>query len=324
MPGPSRPTRWWRRATGGAVLAAAATLLTSGCALVPPSAQDQASAGSSGSAANRTIDVVAAESVWGSLAQQLGGDRVRVRSIIANPDADPHDYEPTVADATAMARARLVIDNGIGYDSWAGKLADVDPVDGRTVLTVGDVVGVADGGNPHRWYSPTDVRTVIDRITAAYQALDPPAAPTFAARHETVLRTDLAEYFDLVAQLRASYEGTPVGASESIVSPLAEALGLRVLTPASFLSAVSEGSDPTAADKAAVDAQLAGRRIKVYLYNSQNATPDVQRQVDAARAAGIPVVTVTETLTPPGASFQQWQVTQLKALAAALARGTGA
>jgi zinc/manganese transport system substrate-binding protein len=61
----------------------------------------------------------------------------------------------------------------------------------------------------------------------------------------------------------------------------------------------------------------------VYVYNSQNATPDIQRQIDEAGAAGIPVSTVTETLVPAGATFQAWQVEQLQALAAALHRGTG-
>jgi len=246
-----------------------------------------------------------------------------VTDIIDNPDADPHDYEPTAADARAMAAANLVITNGIGYDAWAGKLVAADPAPGRTVLTVGDLVGVKEGGNPHRWYSPADVRTVIDRITAGYEALDPASSAAFDALHEQVVSTDLKEYFDLVARIRSTYAGTPIGASESIVSPLAEATGLTLLTPASFLAAISEGSDPTPADKATVDAQITGKKIKVYVYNSQNATPDVQRQVDAAKAAGIPLVTVTETLTPAGASFQEWQVAQLKALAAALAAATG-
>jgi zinc/manganese transport system substrate-binding protein len=104
---------------------------------------------------------------------------------------------------------------------------------------------------------------------------------------------------------------------------MAEALGLQLVTPASFLNAISEGSDPTAADKATVDQQIATKAIKVFVFNSQNSTPDVRRLADSAKANGIAVTTVTETLTPKGATFQAWQTAQLEALAAALAAAAG-
>lgn len=287
----------------------------SACATTP------ATTGQSGSPA--VIAVVAAENFWGSLAAQLGGDHVKVTSIINSPDADPHDYEPTAGDGREIAAARLAIVNGVGYDTWAGKLAAANPSPDRTDLTVGDLVGAKDGDNPHRWYNPDDVRTVIDRITADYKKIDPAAAAFFDARHDTVLTTNLKTYFDTIAEIKAGYAGTPVGASESIFAMLAPAAGLDLRTPASFLKAISEGTDPTAADKATVDAQIKGRQIKVYVYNSQNATPDIQAQVKQATALGIPVTTITETLTPAGASFQQWQVAQLDALRTALARAAG-
>ena len=138
-----------------------------------------------------------------------------------------------------------------------------------------------------------------------------------------MLSTNLKAYFDVINEIKSSFAGTPVGASESIFAMMAPALGLNLLTPAGFLTAISEGNDPSAADKATIDAQIANKQIKVYVYNSQNATPDVQAQVDAARAKGIPVTTITETLTPAGASFQDWQVAQLTALKQALAQATG-
>src|SRR6266511_411638 len=63
-----------------------------------------------------SLQVVAAESSWGGIASQLGGDRVHVTSVITSPATDPHDYEPTASDARTMAGARMVIVNGIGYD----------------------------------------------------------------------------------------------------------------------------------------------------------------------------------------------------------------
>lgn len=300
----------------GLVLVAACLALTAACSTAPAS-------GSPDSGGSHTrITVVAAENFWGSIAGQLGGDHVTVTSIITNPETDPHDYEPTPADARTVASAGFVIVNGIGYDPWASKLLSADPADGRTVLTVGDVVGVQQGGNPHRWYSPTDVHRVIDRITADYQRVDPADASYFAAQRQKFDTQGLAQYDRLISDIKAKYAGTPIGASESIVTPLAEGLGLRLLTPESFLDAISEGSDPTAADKTTIDGQIEHHLIKIYVYNSQNATPDVQAQVAEAKAAGIPVATVTETLDPATATFQDWQVRQLRGIEAALARGT--
>ena len=114
-----------------------------------------------------------------------------------------------------------------------------------------------------------------------------------------------------------------MGASESIFALMAPPLGLDLLTPPSFLTAISEGTEPTAADKATIDRQIRSGEIKVYVYNSQNATPDIQRQIDESRSAGIPVATITETLVPASASFEAWQVRELQGLSAALAQATG-
>jgi zinc/manganese transport system substrate-binding protein len=301
-------------------LAALAALTATACATSPAAG---AKGDGKGPARGKVIQVVAAENFWGSIASQLGGDHVSVTSIIANPDADPHDYEPTAADARTVAGARYTVVNGAGYDAWAGRLLSANPSAGRTDLAVGPLVGIQPGGNPHRWYSPANVHQVIDRITADYKKLDPADAADFDTLRTTFETRTLAPYNQLIATIRRTYAGTPIGASESIVSPLADELGLTVLTPSAFLSAISEGTDPTAHDKALVDRQITGEQIKVYVFNSQNATPDVRRQVEEARAAGIPVTTVTETLTPAGASFQDWQVRQLQDLRRALAAATG-
>jgi zinc/manganese transport system substrate-binding protein len=216
-----------------------------------------------------------------------------------------------------------VIVNGIGYDPWTQKLIAANPVSGRIVLNVGDLLGVKAGGNPHRWYSPGNVQRVIGEIVRDYRKLDPTDADYFAQQRSRFERPGLARYKQLIATIRGKYRGIPVGASESIFAPLAQALGLRLLTPPSYLNAISEGTEPTAADKTTIDDQIAARRIKVWVYNSQNSTPDVKRITDAARKKGIRITTITETLMPPSASFQAWQSRQLESLAAALAKATG-
>jgi len=273
--------------------------------------------GSSGS--NGKLQVVAAENFWGSLAAQLGGDRVQVTSIITNPDTDPHDYEPTAADARLIATARLVIENGIGYDPWADRLVAANAGGGPGVLTVGDLLGIAPGGNPHQWYSPTSVERVVAAISAEYGKLDPDHASYYAAQKDHLETVSLSAYHHLVDQIRSSYGGVAVGASESIFAPMAAALGLNLITPEAFLDAVSEGADPSPADKATAEEQIRTHAIRVFVDNGQNATPDVQRLLDQARTAGIPVVCVTGTLVPATASFQDWQVRELQSLASALA-----
>ena len=278
---------------------------------------------SSDGAGGGKLRVVAAENFWGSIASQLGGDLVQVQSIVSNPNADPHDYEPTAEDARAFASAQIVIENGIGYDPWAQKLLEANPVTGRIVVDVGDVVGVQPGGNPHQWYSPDSVRAVIDAIDAAYVKRQPSSSAELAKLKTTFETVTLKPYFSLIASIRSRYAGTPVGASESIFEPMASALGLKLLTPPSFLEAVSEGTEPTAADLTEIHRQISSHEIDVYVYNSQNAIPDIQRQIEECRANGIPVSTVTETLVPAGVTFQAWQKSELHRLEAALSKAVG-
>jgi zinc/manganese transport system substrate-binding protein len=287
----------------------------SACATTPP--------GGAPAGAGAAIPVAASTNVWGSLLTQLGGDQVRETSIINSPDVDPHDYEPTPADGRIIADAKLFVSNGVGYDPWAQRALAASPDPNRVVVEVGQLTGTPADGNPHRWYSPSDVIKVADGITEALKKVDPSRATYFDDRRRTFETTGLAQYHQLITEIKNSYAGVPIGASESIVSPLADALGLRMLTPPTFLKDISEGVDPSAADKTAIDSQIAGRQLKVYVVNSQNSTPDVSAQVDAAKRAGIPVVSVTETLAPQGATFQDWQSRQLEELRDALRGGVG-
>jgi zinc/manganese transport system substrate-binding protein len=267
--------------------------------------------------------VVAAENFWGSIAAQLGGSKVEVKSIIVDPATDPHSYEPTAEDARTMAGARMAIVNGVGYDSWATKLLEADAGEGKVVLDVGSLLGLHSGENPHRWYFPADVYKVIDAIAADYERLDPGDASYFAARKRAFEAVGLRRYDELRRQIRVRYEGVKVGYSESIFQGLGEDLGLRLITPYSFVKAIAEGNEVTAQDKLTVDEQAEKREIAVWVFNSQNVTPDIQRVNEIARARHIPIATVTETLSPAGSTFEQWQVSQLEGLARALHEATG-
>jgi zinc/manganese transport system substrate-binding protein len=296
------------------VLLVGAGLLVAGCG--------GTAASSNGSSAGK-LRVVAAENFWGSIAAQLGGSKVALSSVIVNPNTDPHSYEPTASDGVAMARSQMAIVNGIGYDAWATKLLAANPSSARVVLNVGSLLGLKEGDNPHQWYSPSSVQRVIRQIIADYKRLDPKDAAYFDRQRAAFETQDLAEYNRLRGEIRARYAGVPVGYSESIFQPLGQDLGLTLLTPYSFAKAIAEGTDVSAADKQTVDRQAEGRAIEVWVYNSQNATPDVQRVNQLARAANIPITTITETLSPASATFEQWQEAEISSLLQALHQATG-
>jgi zinc/manganese transport system substrate-binding protein len=296
------------------VVAAAASLALTACG--------SSGSGTTSPASSRVIKIVAAENFWGSMASQIGGKNVAVTNIINSPDADPHDYEPTPADGRSIAAADVVIVNGVGYDAWADKLLAASPGK-RTVIDIGDLVGAKAGDNPHRWYNPSNVQTFVKTLTADLKKLDPSRSSAFDTGLKTFQDQGLATYNGLIADIKSKYAGTPVGASESIFAMLAPSLGLNLITPSTFLKAISEGTDVTAADKSTIDQQIKTKQIKIYVYNSQNATPDIQEQLKECKAAGIPTATITETLTPATASYQEWQSAQLKGIESALAQAAG-
>lgn len=298
----------WRRLAGALIL-----LPLAGCGL-------NGSSNSSGtpSCPSGKLAVMAAENFWGSIASQIGGDKTCVRSVIVNPDTDPHAYEAKPADARLIANSRYFIVNGAGYDPWAPKLVAANPAPGRTVMTVSDLLGKKEGDNPHFWYSPDHVDRVIDKITSDLDAIDPQDAAFFDQQKAQYKTIALNDYTATLSTIKQKYRGTPVGATESIFVYIADYTGLKLLTPPDYMKAISEGTDPGAADKATVEQQISSKAIKVLVFNSQNSTKDVVAQVNKAKAQKIPVAEVTETLAPAGATFQEWQTKQLKGLLAAL------
>lgn len=269
------------------------------------------------------VSVVAAENFWGSIAKQIAGDKADAQSIITNPAQDPHSYEPTAQDARMMAMSGLAIVNGIGYDPWAPKLLAANPDSARIVLTVGGLLGLHEGDNPHRWYDPADVEAVANKIATDLEKLDPKHSADYARQLATFQTEDLAHYHALIAQIKSRYTGVPVGASESVFALQAPALGLNLITPYSFMKAISEGTEVSPQDTITTEDQITRHEIKVWVYNSQNETPEIQRLNSLAQQNQIPIATVTETLSPQTDTFEQWQVAQLEGIERALHQATG-
>jgi zinc/manganese transport system substrate-binding protein len=272
-----------------------------------------------GAGSGNTLQVIAGENFWGTIAAQLGGSHVSVTSIVSNPNTDPHEYESSATDARAFATADYVVLNGAGYDAWAGKLLSANPNRNRMVFTVADLLNKKPGDNPHFWYNPDWVDTVADKITADYRALDSADAAYFTQQREA-LATALKPYHDAIAQIHAGSSGVPVGSTESIFVYMAQALGLNLISPPEFMQAISEGIDPPAQTVAQFQDQISHRQIKVLIYNTQTSTPITDNLKQMATRNGIPVVGISETVQPATATFQDWQTKQLAALKAALSR----
>jgi zinc/manganese transport system substrate-binding protein len=267
----------------------------------------------------KTLQVIAGENFWGSIAAQLGGSRVEVTSIVTNPNTDPHEYESSATDARAFATADYVILNGAGYDDWGQKLLSANPSSSRKVFTVADLLNKKAGDNPHFWYNPDWVDRVADRITADYQALDSADSAYFGQQREA-FRNALKPYHDAIARIRSSFTGVPVGSTESIFVYMAQALGVNLISPPEFMQAISEGTDPPAQTVAEFQNQVSHRLIKVLIYNAQTSTPITENLKQLAAKDSIPVVGISETVEPSTDSFQAWQTAQLASLQAALSR----
>jgi zinc/manganese transport system substrate-binding protein len=263
-----------------------------------------------GSSRSGAVDVVASTNVYGDLARQLGGPHVAVTSVLSDPNADPHLFEPTIRDGLEVAKADVLIENGAGYDTFMDDLAGAAPSDSRVTVDAADVLGVGDG-NPHVWYDLPRVPKIARAITGAFVRVDAPHAADYRSR----LRRFTSS---LGAFARVGVPpNRPVAYTEPVPEYLVEALHLRNLAPTAFTRAIENGTEPSPKAVAEMEALLRERRVDALLYNSQAVSPITQRLRSLADAHGVAVVPVTETL-PRGLTYQQWQLRQLRALREAL------
>jgi zinc/manganese transport system substrate-binding protein len=267
------------------------------------------------------VPVVAAENFWGNIASQLGGRAVSVTSLITNPNADPHLFETDAADAAKLAQAKVVIENGVNYDTWMRSLLSADS--GHPgIVTAANVLHIGGSDpNPHLWYDIPAVPRVAAAISAALTKADPGQAATFQAN---LVRFDasLQPLTTTLAAIRSRYANAPVAYTERVPGYALAAAHLDVRTPPGFARAVEDGTDPGPADTLAMQQLLTGHHIDALLYNVQTVTPVTSQIRTLARQNGIPVVGVSETMPSGAADYQQWQEAQLTALRRAL--GTSA
>ncbi|CAM4410762.1 MAG: Manganese ABC transporter substrate-binding lipoprotein [Legionellaceae bacterium] len=259
--------------------------------------------------------VIAAENMYGELAQQLGGDYVKVMSILNNPSQDPHLFSAVPSTAKALANANIIIYNGLDYDSWMKKLLSVKNDNTAEIIEVANLIEAKPGTNPHIWYEPTTMIILAKKITSVFQKMD----KQHYAYYQQQLENFLRDYETLQAdiyRLRLKFQKTPVIATEPVFNYLADALNLDMHGQALQLSLMNE-TTPTPSQLKAFEDELTQKQVNLLIYNKQVSEPLVQHLMEIANTAGIPCVGVTET-QPVGLTYIQWMKQQLAEIEKAL------
>jgi len=257
-------------------------------------------------AADEPLRVVAAENFYGGVAQEVLPD-AKVTSILSNPNQDPHSFQTDAATAKEVAEADIVIYSGLGYDSWMDRLLQVDGKKDRKVIVVADLIGAKDGANPHIWYNPETMPTLVKRLGELGASAEQIAA----------FDKSMQPLREKIASLREKTNGMKVTATEPVFGYMATALGFDMLN-ADYQLAVMNDAEPSFAETAAFEKSLQTKEAKLLFYNSQVTDPSTERMQSIAKTNGVPVIGVTETQPPNADSYVDWMLYELNALGKAL------
>ncbi|HUN35276.1 MAG TPA: zinc ABC transporter substrate-binding protein [Trebonia sp.] len=310
----------WRTALPVAV-ALSAALVAGGCTSAASGGTTGTAAatgsGSGGSAG--LIEAIGAENEYASVIAQIGGKYVHADSIMSNPNTDPHTFEASPAVAREITAAKLIVQNGVGYDTWATTIENAAPDASRKVINVQQLLGLPDSTpNPHLWYKPTTMPAVASAIAADLGQIDPAHASYFKANAAS-FTASLSAWNQAIATFKAKYAGTPVATTEPVSDYMLQAAGADNLTPWTLQADIMNGVDPSPQDVAAQQALFKDHKVKVFVYNQQVTDPLTESFIKDAQAAGIPVIGVYETMPTPGYDYQTWMVAEVNALTKAVA-----
>ena len=265
------------------------------------------------------LTIVAAENFYGDLARQIGGSNVTVTSILSNPDDDPHLFETSPSTARTIADAKIIIYNGADYDPWMDKLLSASTSKDRTTIVAADLIGKKSGDNPHLWYDPATLPAIAKALSADLAKRDPANATHYEANLKA-FQTSLEAIDKEIADVKKTYAGTEVTATEPVFGYMAEALGLKMLNY-DFQVALMNDAEPSATQVAAFENSLKDGSAKILFYNSQVTDEATTRLLDIAKQNKVTVIGVTET-EPAGQTIQSWFGGQIDAVQKALAART--
>ncbi|WDT58475.1 metal ABC transporter solute-binding protein, Zn/Mn family [Streptomyces sp. G7(2002)] len=298
---------------GPALLMVLALGLVGGCG---GAAGADAPGGSRDGARSSAIPVVASTNVYGDIVEQIGGDRVKVVSIISDPAQDPHSYEASTQNRLALSKAKVVVENGGGYDDFVGRMLDSAKNSSPTVIAAVQVSGRAPKTgaqlNEHVWYDFPAMGKLADRIAAALAKTAPAEADAFRHNAKT-FKEKLTRLEEQERGIKEAHGGSPVAVTEPVPLYLTEASGLRNKTPADFSEAVEEGSDVSPQSLRQTLDLFTRKQVRALVYNQQTSSPETEQVKKAAEDNRIPVVPVTETL-PRGQDYISWMTANVAAL----------
>ncbi|MGN1279208.1 MAG: metal ABC transporter solute-binding protein, Zn/Mn family [Limosilactobacillus sp.] len=261
----------------------------------------------------RPIRVITSLDFYGEVAQEVAGKYGQVTSLINNASIDPHDYQPGTAQAQKMARANVVIQNGLGYDHW---LTNLTRSAGKhyTVVDVGSQVAQKHSGdNEHVWYDPQTMGRLADMLANRYSKIDPRHRAYYQSRARRYHRS-LAPLNREIARVKANVGNKrAVAVSEPVFDYALNALGYQVIDT-HFEKAIEDGNDPSPQDIQELRQAIVNHRIAFFVENSQASDRVIDNMVRLARQNGVPVLKVTET-KPNGDSYVQWMLKQYRQLA---------
>lgn len=272
------------------------------------------------------LTVVASFSILGDLVRVVGGERVAVRTLVG-PDEDAHVFNPKPADAKALLAARLVVQNGLGFEPWASKLIKSAGYQGATVVAAQGVKarqmeeergheGHAHAEtDPHAWQNPNNVMLYVRNIAAGLGRADPAGASSYTANAEAYVK----ELQALDAWARAQITAIPAPKRKVITSHdafgyFAAHYGVQFLAP----QGMNTDTEPSAKQVAQLIRQIRREKIRaVFVENMANPTLIAQLSKDAGVTLGASLYAdALSAPDQPGATYLQMvrhNVTQLVA-----------
>ncbi len=294
-----------------AVLPVGVALLASACS--------SSSASSSSDARGGAIVAVGAENEYANVIQQVGGEYVQASAIMSNPNTDPHTFEASASVGRLVSAAQLVVQNGVGYDTFMTTIENAAPSSSRKVIVVQNLLRLPDSTpNPHLWYKPGTMPAVANAIAADLAALQPAHASYFKANAAAFIGS-LTAWNNAIAAFKAKYPNTPVATTEPVADYMLQAAGADNLTPWAFQADIMNGTDPSAQDVAIERGLFTQHKVKAFLYNQQVTDSQTESFITLAHANGIPVVGVYETMPVPGYDYQSWMLAEIQDLQKAVA-----
>ena len=297
-----------------------AILLVAVLAAVAATVAAARSGGPAAAPSGDKIIAVGAESQYADVIAQVGGEYVRTSAVMSDPNTDPHTFEASIAVARDVANARLVVQNGIGYDAFMPTIESAVPDSGRTVIDVQRLLNLPDSTpNPHLWYDPATMPKVADAVAGALSDIQPAHAAYFKA-NAAAFTASLGPLNAAIASFKSAYAGVPVATTEPVADYLLTALGADNRTPWSFQADVMNGTDPSPQSVAAQRALFTGHQVRAFVYNQQVTDALTESFIGLAQENHIPVVGVYETMPRLGYDYQTWMQSEVQELRDAVAQ----